>query len=91
MKTRYIAIGATIFLLIGIVITILSFEIIPSEPPENLPEGMIPITPEVWKTTTPMGNYMIITSIIVLLGTGIYSLISFQKRRIGKKDMRKRK
>ena len=75
----------------GIAITILSFKIIPSEPPENLPEGMVPITPEVGKTITPVGNYMIITSILVLLGTGIYSLIGFQKRKIGRKDMRKRK
>ena len=88
MKTRYITIGATIFLLIGIVITILSFETITSEPPENLPEGMVPITPTV-KTTNPVGNYMIIASILVLIGTGIYWLIGFQKLRGGKKDMGK--
>jgi len=84
MKTRYIIIGAVIFLLIGIAITILSFETISSEPPENLPEGMTPITPVVGKTTTPVGNYMIIASILVLVGTGIYSLVGFLIRRIRK-------
>ena len=82
MKTRYIAIGTTISLLFGVLITILSFETIPSEPPENLPEGMTPITPEVGKTTTPIGNYIIVASIVVLVGTGIYSLIGFLKRKI---------
>ena len=68
----------------GIVITVFSFETIPSEPPEDLPEGMVPITPEVERTTTPVGNYMIITSILVLIGTGIYSLVGFLKRRVRK-------
>lgn len=81
MKTRYVAIGATIFLLIGTTITILSFETIPSEPPENLPKGMVPITPEVGKTSTPAGPIIIYGSILVLIGTGIYSLIGFLKRR----------
>ncbi|KAF6245443.1 hypothetical protein [Nitrosopumilus sp. b2] len=89
MKTRYITIIAVIFLVLGVAITILSFETITSEPPKNLPEGMTPITPEVGKTSTPVGNYMIIGSIMVLIGTGIYSLIGFLKVRIGKKDMRK--
>ncbi|MCV0409623.1 hypothetical protein [Nitrosopumilus sp.] len=84
MKTRYIAIGAAISLVLGIAITIQSFETIPSEYPENLPEGMTPITPEVGKTSTPVGNYMIITSILVLIGTGIYFLMGFLKRRIRK-------
>ena len=84
MKTRYIAIGAVISLLIGIAITMLSFETIPSEPPENLPKGMTPITPEVGKTSTPAGPYLIYASILVLIGTGIYSLVSFLKRRIRK-------
>ncbi|AFS82586.1 hypothetical protein [Candidatus Nitrosopumilus sediminis] len=79
MKTRYIAIGATIFLLMGITITILSFETIPSEPPKNLPKGMIPITPEVGKTSIPTGPYIIYASIFVLIGTGIYSLSGFLK------------
>ena len=88
MKTRYITICATIFLLIGIVITILSFEITPSEPLVNLPEGMVPITPTV-VGSEPIGNYMIIVSILVLIGTRIHSLIDFKKLRGGKKDMRK--
>lgn len=81
MKTRYISIGAAATLVLGIVITILSFETFPSEPPENLPKGMTPITPEVGKTSTPAGPYMIFASIIVLIGTGIYSLVNFLKRR----------
>ena len=84
MKTRFITIGAALFLMLGVAITLFSFETIPSEFPENLPEGMTPITPEVGHTTTPVGNYMIIASIIVLIGTGIYSLIGFLKRRIRK-------
>ena len=83
MKTRFIAIGAVLSLLLGITITILSIETIPSAPPENLPEGMVPITPEVGRTTTPLGNYLIIASILVLIGTGIYSLVCFLKRRDG--------
>ena len=84
MKIRYIAIGAVILLGLGIIITILSFETIPSEPPENLPKGMTPITPEVGKTSTPAGPYMIVASILVLIGSGIYSLVGFLKRRIRK-------
>ena len=84
MRTRYIAIGSTIFLLIGIAITILSLEITTSEPIEDLPEGMVSITPTVAKTTTPIGNYMIIASILVLIGVGIYSLIGFLKRKMRK-------
>jgi len=84
MKTRYILIGAAISILIGVAITMLSFETITSEPPENLPEGMIPITPVVGKTTTPVGIYMIIASILVLMGTGMYSLVGFLKRKKGK-------
>lgn len=75
MKTRYITIGATISLVLGITITMLSFETFPSESPENLPEGMTPIAPEVGKTSTPVGPYLTFASIIVLIGTGIYSLI----------------
>ena len=81
MKIRFIVVGAAFLLVLGVFITILSFEIIPSESPENLPEGMVPITPEVGKTTTPVGNYMIVASILVLIGTGIYSIIDFLKRR----------
>lgn len=84
MKTKYISIGAAIFLLIGITITILSFETIPSDPPENLPEGMVPITPEVGKTSTPVGPYLSFASVLILIGTGIYSLIGFLKWRIRK-------
>ena len=91
MKIRYIAIGAVISLLLGISISILSIETFPSEPPQNLPKGMVPITPEVGKTSTPIGIYMIIVSVLVLIGTGIYSLIDFQKRRTGKTDMRNKK
>ena len=72
---------AVISLLTGIVITILSFETIPSEPLDNLPEDMTPITPVVGKTTTPVGIYLVIASVFVLIGTGIYSLIGFLKRR----------
>lgn len=85
MKIRYIATGAAISLVLGIVITILSFETIPSEPPKNLPDGMTPITPEVGKTSTPVGPYMIFASILVLIGTGVYSLIGFLKARTGKR------
>ena len=84
MKTRYIATGAAISLTLGIIITILSFETIPSTPPENLPEGMTPITPEVGKTSTPAGPYMITASVLVLIGIGTYSLVGFLKRRIKK-------
>ena len=84
MKIRYITIGAAIFLVLGITITILSFETFSSEPIENLPEGMTPITPEVGKTSTPAGPYLTFASILVLIGTGIYSLIVFLKRRIRK-------
>ncbi|MCE2506686.1 MAG: hypothetical protein J4F36_09545 [Nitrosopumilaceae archaeon] len=84
MKTRYIAIGAAISLVLGIAITILSFETFPSEPPENLPEGMTPITPEVGKTSTPVGPYLTFASVLVLIGTGIYSLIGLLKRKIRK-------
>jgi len=45
---------------------------------------MTPITPVVGKTTTPVGNYMIIVSILVLIGTGLYSLVGFLKRKIRK-------
>ena len=81
MKIRYIAIGTVVTLVLGIIITLLSFETIESEPPENLPEGMTPITPEVGKTSTPLGPYMIFASIIVLFGTGIYSLVGFMRRK----------
>ncbi|MCV0366200.1 MAG: hypothetical protein K5798_02905 [Nitrosopumilus sp.] len=84
MKTRYIAICSAISLVLGIVIAILSIETIPSEPPENLPDYMTPIRPEVGKTTTPVGIYMIVASILVLIGTGIYSLVRFLKRRTRK-------
>ena len=84
MKTRYIAIGAAISLVLGIAITILSLETFPSEPPENLPEGMTPITPEVGKTSTPVGPYLTFASVLVLIGTGIYSLIGLLKRKIRK-------
>ena len=43
------------------------------------------------KFMIPIVNYLIVASILVLIGTGIYSLIDFQKRRTGKMDMRKRK
>ena len=79
MKTIHVIIGALFLLLFGIFITVLSFEEVSSEPPENLPEGMVPITPEVGKTLTPIGNYIIIASVLTLMGTGIYSAISFFK------------
>ena len=83
MRIRYIIIGASITLVIGITTTVLSFETIPpSEPPENLPKGMTPITPIVGKTSTPLGIYLIFASILVLIGTGIYSLVNFLKRRM---------
>ena len=82
MRIRYIIIGASITLVIGIITTVLSFETIPSEPPENLPKGMTPITPIVGKTSTPLGIYLIFASILVLIGTGIYSLVNFLKRRM---------
>ncbi len=82
MKARYVAIGAAISLLLGIAVSVLSIETVPSEPPENLPEGMTPITANVGRTTTPVGNYMIIAGIVVLIGSGIYSLISSLKRKI---------
>ena len=84
MKTRHIAISAAVFLALGIVITILSFETFSSEPPEDLPEGMVPITPEVGKTSTPIGPYMIYASSLVLIGVGIYSLVSSLKKKIRK-------
>ena len=82
MKTRYIAIGATIFFLIGIAISFLSFESITSEHQEHGYRDMIPITPTVGKMTNPVGVPMIIVSILVLIGTGIYSLIKILKRKI---------
>lgn len=84
MKTRFIIIGAAIFLVLGVAITMFSFETIPYEPPENLPSGMTSITPEIGKTSTPVGNYVTIASILVLIGTGIYFLVCFLKRRIRK-------
>lgn len=80
MKARYIAIGAAATLLLGIVVNVLSLEEVPSEPPEDLPEGMTPITPEVGRTTTPVGNYMMVTGIAVLIGSGIYYLVRSMKR-----------
>lgn len=41
---------------------------------------MTPITPEVGHITTPAGSYMIVASIVVMIGAGIYSLINFLKR-----------
>ena len=75
MNVRYVAVGAAIFLLLGVALSVLSIETVPSEPPENLPEGVTPITPSVGRITTPVGFYMIIAGITVLIGSGIYSLI----------------
>ena len=83
MKSRYIAISAAISLVLGIAITNQSIETIPSAPPENLPKGMTPITPEVSKISNPAGPIMIIMSILVLIGTGIYSMIGFLTRSTG--------
>ena len=81
MKIRFLILGAIIFLMLGFAITMFSFETIPYEPPENLPKGMIPITPVIGKTATPIGIYLIIASILVLVGTGFYLLISFLNSR----------
>lgn len=83
MKARYVAIGAAAILLLGAAVTVLSFEEVTSEPPENLPEGVTPITPTVGRTTTPVGPYMVAAGIFVLVGSGIYSLAGYLKRRIG--------
>ena len=81
MKTwTLIIIGASLTLLASSIFTALSFETITSEPPENLPEGMVPIQTEVGKAN-PFGAYAIYSSLLVLIGTGIYSLIDFLKRR----------
>ncbi len=84
MKIKIIAIAAMVCLLLGFAITILSFETIPSEPPEDLPEGMVPITPEVGKTTNPVGPYMMAAGVLVLIGTAVYSLTGFLKGKIAK-------
>lgn len=82
MKTRHIFISALALFLVGILITMLSFETVSSAPPENLPNYMTPIPAEVGKTTTPIGIYMIVTGIAVMIGTGIYCIIIFTKKRI---------
>ncbi|MCG8531298.1 MAG: hypothetical protein MI749_11590 [Desulfovibrionales bacterium] len=83
MKARYVAIGAAAILLLGAAVTVLSLEEVTSEPPENLPEGMTPITPTVGRTTTPVGPYMMAAGVSVLIGSGIYSLAGYLKRRTG--------
>lgn len=80
MKARYIAIGAAVTLLLGVAVNVLSLKEVSYEPLEDLPEGMTPITPEVRRTATPAGNYMIIAGIAVLIGSGIYSIICSLKR-----------
>ncbi len=79
MNVRHVAVGAAISLLLGVALSVLSIETVPSEPPGNLPEGMTPIAPNVGRTTTPVGFYMIIAGITVLVGSGIYSLIGSLK------------
>ena len=86
MKVRYIAIGAAATLLLGVAVTVLSFEEVTSEPLENLPEGVTPITPVVGRTTTPVGGYMMAAGITTLIGSGIYSLARSLKRGIGRRD-----
>lgn len=81
MRVRYIATGAAVTLLLGAAVTVLSFEEVTSEPLEDLPEGVTPITPVVGKTTTPVGGYMMAAGILVLIGSGIYSLARLLKRR----------
>lgn len=85
MRVRYVAAAAAAVLLLGAVVTMLSFEVVTSEPPEDLPEGMTPIVPTVGKSTTPVGGYMMGTGIVVLIGSGIYSLARFLARRIGRR------
>ncbi|MCV0366199.1 MAG: hypothetical protein K5798_02900 [Nitrosopumilus sp.] len=41
------------------------------------------------KFMIPVVYYLFVTGIFVLIGIGIYLLSGFQKRRTGKKDMRK--
>ena len=87
MRAGYIAIGAAVSLLLGAAVTVLSFEEVTSEPREDLPEGVTPITPVVGKTTTPIGVYMMAAGIAALAGIGIYSLARSLKRRgIGRRD-----
>ena len=81
MKVRYVAIGAAATLLLGAIVTVLSFEEVTSEPLEDLPEGVTPITPTVGRATTPVGGYMMVAGIVTLVGSGIYSLAGYLKRR----------
>ena len=81
MKARYIAIGSTIFLVLGIIITIFSFTTAISEATEKFSDGMTPAT-YVGIKTNPVGTYIIIASAIVLISTGVCSLLCFLKRRI---------
>ncbi|MCE2498728.1 MAG: hypothetical protein J4F28_07060 [Nitrosopumilaceae archaeon] len=85
MKIRYVAIGAAVTLLLGAAVTVLSFEVVTSEPLEDLPEGVTPITPTVGRTTTPVGVYMVAAGIAVLIGSGIYSLARSLKRGTGRR------
>ncbi len=60
-------------------------EMMPSEPAEDLPMGMTPITPEVGKTTAnPVGMYLTVAGIVALIGSGIYSPIGVLRRKIGR-------
>lgn len=81
MKVRYIATGAAAALLLGAAVTVLSLEEVTSEPPEDLPESVTPITPTVIRATTPIGGYMMAAGITALAGSGIYSLAGYLKRR----------
>ena len=83
MKVRYIAIGAVAALLLGAAVTVLSLEEVTSEPPGDLPESVTPITPTVVRATTPVGGYMMAAGITALVGSGIYSLAGYLKRRTG--------
>ena len=83
MRARYVATGAAATLLLGAAVTVLSLEEVTSEPLENLPEGVTPITPTVGRTTTPVGPYMMAAGIVTLAGSGIYSLAGYLKRRTG--------
>lgn len=68
----------------GIGVTILSLEEVyyGYEPTEHPLNQDTPIIIEVGKTSTQVGNYMIITGIVVLLGCGLYSLLRFVKRKV---------
>lgn len=85
MRIRYVAAAAAAVLLLGAAVTLLSFEVVTSEPPGDLQEGMTPIAPTVAKATTPVGGYMMAAGIVALVGSGIYYLARSLARRIGRR------